>query len=348
MRIPSLSLRGFSSDDLAVDLGTTHVFIHSRIRGLVINEPSLVAVDTLDGEVIATGNEALELLGRSSGRIELRYPVREGALADSELAQRMLAKLVRKARGGRPRFSRRIIFAVPSGATSVERRAVRTAVERAGGGRVYLVDALVAAALDTGIDPGERRAVMLVDMGGGATTAGIIANFELLARHYERVGGLDLDRAIADLARRRHDLIIGERTAERVKIELGSAVASDLERQSEVRGQSLLLDRPGAAMLTNLEVREAIEPIIRQMVAVAKTVLRDLPPEIAADIGERGMTLTGGGSLLAGTVERFARDLALPVNPADSPRQAVARGAARLFDNPLLLRRIDRSMKERG
>jgi rod shape-determining protein MreB len=348
MRIPSLSLRGLAADDLAVDLGSTYVLIHSRHRGLVINEPSLVAVDTPDGEVIATGNEAIELLGRSSGRVELRYPVREGALADSELAQRMLAKLIRKARGGRPRFARRVIFAVPSGATSVERRAIRAAVERAGGGRVYLVDALVAAALDRRVDAADRRALMLVDLGGGSTTAGIIANFEPVALRYERVGGLDLDRAIIDLARRRHDLIIGERTAERVKIELGSAVPASSERQSEVRGQSLLLDRPAAAVLTNHEVQEAIEPIVRQIVAVAQAVLRDLPPEIAADVSEGGVALTGGTSLLAGIVERFVKDLALPVDPAESPRLAVARGAARLFDQPLLLRRVDRSMKERG
>jgi rod shape-determining protein MreB len=348
MRIPSLHVRGLPADDLAVDLGTTHVFIFSRNRGLLINEPSLVAVDVLDSDVVATGNEAFEMLGRASSHVEIRYPVREGAIADSELVQKMLAKFLRKARGGRPRFSRRIIFAVPTAATSVECRAIRTAVERVGGGKVHLVDALVAAALDTGASIDSARAMMIVDLGGGSTNAGIVADFEVITSGSERVGGITLDRAIAEMVRRRHELLIGEKTAERLKMELGTAVEPKVERSSEVRGQSLLLDRPAAAVVTNLEIYNAMRPIIKQMVDSAKEVLSDLPPEVAADVGEGGVTLTGGGSLLAGAVEHFRSELGLPVTPADSPRQSVARGAARLFDAPLLLRRVDRRVKEKG
>jgi len=348
MRIPSLQVRGFSAADLAVDLGTTHVFIYGRGRGLLINEPSLVAVDVLDGDVVATGNEAFEMVGRSSSHVEIRYPVREGAIADSELAQKMLAKFLRRARGGRPRFTRRMIFAVPAGSTNVECRAIRLAVERVAGGRVHLVDSLVAVALDTGAATDSAKALMVVDLGGGSTNAGVVADFELITNSSVRVGGIALDRAIAEMVRRRHELLIGEKTAERLKMELGSAVEPGALRTSEVRGQSLILDRPAAAEVTNIEVYEAMRPILRQMLATAKDVMSDLPPEVAADVGEGGVMLTGGGSLLAGCVEHFRSELGLAVTPADSPRQSVARGAARLFDAPLLLRRVDRRVKEKG
>jgi rod shape-determining protein MreB and related proteins len=348
MRIPSLRLRGIPTDDLAADLGSTHVYIYSRSRGLVVSEPAVAAVDLAEGEVIATGSEALELVGRLSGRVEVRHPLRDGAVADIDLTEELLARFLRRAHGGRHRFSRRTVFAMPTGATDVERRAIRRVVERAAGGRVSLVDSLVAAALDVQGDVSDARALLGVDIGACSTQAAVVVDSEVVLHGEDRVGASAMDAAITEIARRRHDLVIGERTAERLKIELGSAVPPEVERESEARGQSLLLDRPAAGMLTNLEVYDAIQPVVRRIVAVVRGVVSELPPEIAADLGERGMVLVGGGSLLAGTVERLSKELSLPVARADSPRQAVVRGAARLFDVPLLLRRVSRRAEERG
>lgn len=347
MRMPSLRLRGLPTDDLAVDLGSTHITIYSRTRGLVLSEPSVVAVESADGELIAVGAEALEMVGRAGSRVDVVNPVRDGAVADPDLTQGLLSRCLRRARGGRPLVTRRTVFASPTGATGVEHRAIRDVVERAAGARVSLVDSLSAAALEVE-GARESRALLLVDMGAGATTAGVVVDSEVVMFRVDRVGGNDLDAAVAEVVRRRHDLVIGDRTAERLKIELGSAVTPAVLRESEARGQSLLLDRPASAVVTNLEIHGALEPVVRRIAEVVRGVVSDLPPEIAADIAERGAVLVGGGSLLAGTVDRLSGELSLPVARAESPRDVVVRGAAKLFEYPRLLRRVDRRTKERG
>ena len=340
-----ISLGNLFTEDLAVDLGTVHTFIYARGRGQVVNEPSLVAIDRFTNQVIAVGTEALEMLGRSPEDVEIAYPMQSGVVADSDLAQEMLKKFARKARGGRARFSRRIIQSVPSGITSVERFAIHQVVEAVGASRVYLVEKGLAAALGAKLPVAEMNASMVVDVGGATTSIAVIAKAGIVESDTLRIGGLDMDRAIASHVRHHHRVLIGERTAERLKMVLGSATDPIEDHKSVVKGQSLSEGGPEVIEVSSVEVHEAIEPVIKQMVEVVRNVLERLPPEVAGDIHDTGMVLTGGIALLAGLDERIARTTRLHVAVAESPRQSVARGLIALYDQPLLLRRIARNVE---
>ncbi|HXG64061.1 MAG TPA: rod shape-determining protein [Blastocatellia bacterium] len=333
------------TEDLAVDLGTVHTFIYSRGRGMVVDEPSLVAIDKVTNDVIAVGNEALEMLGRSPEDVSVAYPMREGVVADSELAQKMLNKFVRKARGSRARFSRRIILNVPSGITSVERFAINEVVKGIGASRVYLADEGFAAALGAGLNVTDTNASMIVDIGGGITSIVVVANRGIVASETLRLGGLDMDQAITDYIKQRHRVLIGERTAERLKIVLGSAVEPDETHKSVVKGQSVVEGGPEVIEVTAVEVYHAIAGIIKQIAQATRQVLETLPPEVASDLHERGLVLSGGLALLAGIDARISAVTRLRVSIAESPRQAVARGLIALYDQPLLLRRIARNVQ---
>jgi rod shape-determining protein MreB and related proteins len=333
------------TEDLAVDLGTVHTFIYGRGRGMVVNEPSLVAMDKISGEVIAVGTEALEMLGRSPEDVEVAYPMQDGVVADSELAQTMLRKLIRKARGGRARFSRRIIQSVPAGITSVERFAVRDVVKGIGATRVYLVEEGLAAAIGTKLPAGEMRASMVVDIGGATTSIAAVANAGIVDSHTLRLGGLDLDRAIIDYIKHERRVLIGERTAERLKIVLGSATDPIEDHKSIVKGQSVSEGGPEMIEVSAFEVHTAIDPIIKQMVEAVRQILEGIPPEVAGDIHDTGLVLTGGMALLAGMDARISQATKLHVAVAESPRQSVARGLIALYDQPLLLRRVARNVE---
>jgi len=337
------SLSNPFTEDLAIDLGTVHAFVYAPGRGMVVNEPSLVAVDRLSGDVVAVGNEALEMLGRSPEDIEVAYPMREGVVADSELAQKLLAKFMRKARGGRARFSRRVIMAVPSNISSVERFAVRDVVKGIGVARVYLVDEGMAAAIGVKLQVTGGQASMVVDIGGGTTSIAVIANSGIVHAANVRVGGLDMDLAIRDYVKQQYRVLIGERTAERLKMEIGSATEPPEERKSIVKGQSLAEGGPATTEVTNFDIHKAINAIVRQMVDSVRGVLEVIPPEVAGDIHDRGLVLTGGISLLAGMDRRIKSATGIHVSAAESPRQSVGRGAIALFDQPLLLRRLTRN-----
>ena len=332
------------TEDLAIDLGTVHAFVYAPGRGMVVNEPSLVAVDRISGDVIAVGNEALEMLGRSPEDVEVAYPMREGVVADSELAQKLLAKFMRKARGGRARFSRRVIMAVPSGITSVERFAVRDVVKGIGVSRVYLVEEGMAGAIGVKLPVTGSQASMIVDIGGGTTSVAVIANSGIVHSENARIGGLDMDLAIRDYIKQSYRVLIGERTAERLKMEIGSATLPVEERKSIVKGRSLTEGGPAVVEVTNLDIHQSIKPIIRQMVDSVRGVLEIIPPEVAGDLHDRGIVLTGGISLLAGMDNRIKSATGIHVSVAESPRQSVGRGAIALFDQPLLLRRVTRNV----
>jgi rod shape-determining protein MreB len=341
----NISLGNLFTEDLAVDLGTVHTFIYGRGRGMVVNEPSLVAIDRVTNQVIAVGTEALEMLGRSPEDVEIAYPMQSGVVADSDLAQEMLKKFVRKARGGRARFSRRIIQSVPSGITSVERFAIHQVVEAVGASRVYLVEKGLAAALGAKLPVAEMNASMVVDFGGATTSIAVIAKAGIVESETLRIGGLDMDRAIASYVRQHHHVLIGERTAERLKMVLGSATNPIEDHKSVVKGQSLSEGGPEVIEVSSAEVHQAIEPVIKQMVEVVRNVLERIPPEVAGDVHDTGMVLTGGIALLAGLDERITRATRLHVAVAESPRQSVARGLIALYDQPLLLRRISRNIE---
>src|SRR5215469_11541054 len=261
------------TEDLAVDLGTVHTFIYGRGRGMVVNEPSLVAIDRVTGEAFGVGNEALEMLGRSPEDVAVAYPMREGVVADSELAQKMLAKFVRKARGGLARLSRRVVLAVPSNITSVERFAIHDVVKGIGVSRVYLVEEGLAAAIGVKLPVTEVNASMVVDIGGGTTSTAVIANSGIVESQTIRVGGLDMDLAIKNYIKQRYHVLIGERTAERLKMEIGSATEPPEERVSVVKGQSLAEGGPATAEVTNLNIHQAINGAVRQMVESVRSVL---------------------------------------------------------------------------
>lgn len=333
------------TDDLAVDLGTVHTFIYGRGRGMVVNEPSLVAIDRVSGEVIAVGNEALEMLGRSPEDVEVAYPMHEGVVADSELAQKMLQKFIRKARGGRARFSRRIILGVPSGISSVERFAIREVVKGIGASRVYLVEEGLAAAIGAKLPVGEMKASMVVDIGGATTSVAVVANAGIVESETLRIGGLDMDRAITDYIKYQHHVLIGERTAERLKMVLGSATDPFEDHKSVVKGQNVSEGGPEVIEVSSIEIHNAIESIVKQMVEAVRSVLERIPPEVASDVHDRGLVLTGGIALLAGMDQRIAKATRLQVSIAESPRQSVGRGLIALYDQPLLLRRVARNIE---
>jgi rod shape-determining protein MreB len=341
------SISDVFTDDLAVDLGTVHTFIYGRGRGMTVNEPSLVAIDKVTGEVIAVGNEALELLGRSPEDVEVAYPMREGVVANSELAQKMLGKFIRKARGGRARISRRLIMNVPSGITSVERFAIHEVVKGIGVSRVYLVEEGMAAAIGAKLPVSEMKAVMVVDIGGGTTSIAVIANAGIVESETLRIGGLDMDHAIIDYIKQHHRVLIGERSAERLKMVLGSAADPLEEHKSLVKGQNVAEGGPEVTEVSSFEIHRAINIIIKQIVEAVRHVLERIPPEVASDLHDRGMVLTGGIALLAGMDRRISAATRLNVEIAEGPRQSVARGLIALYDQPLLLRRIARNVEIR-
>jgi len=333
------------TDDLAVDLGTVHTFIYGRGRGMIVNEPSLVAIDKVSNEVIAVGTEALEMLGRSPEDVRVAYPMQDGVVAGSELAQTMLKKFVRKARGGRAVFSRRIIQAVPADITSVERFAIRDVVKGIGATRVYLVEEGLAAAIGVKLPAAEMTASMVVDIGGATTSIAVVANAGIVESETLRLGGLDMDRAITDYIKHERHVLIGERTAERLKIVLGSATDPIEDHKSVVKGQNVTEGGPEMIEVSAFEVHTAIEPIVKQMVEVVRQVLERIPPEVAGDIHDTGLVLTGGMALLAGMDARMSQATKLHVAVAESPRQSVGRGLIALYDQPLLLRRVARNVE---
>jgi rod shape-determining protein MreB len=332
------------TEDLAIDLGTVHTFVYAPGRGMVVNEPSLVGIDRISGDVVAVGNEALEMLGRSPEDIEVVYPMREGVIADSDLAQKLLARFMRKARGGRARFSRRVIMAIPSSISSVERLAVRDVVRGIGVSRVYLVEEGMAAAIGVKLPVTGSQASMVVDIGGGTTSIAVIANSGIVHSETAPIGGLDMDLAIREYIKQHYRVLIGERTAERLKMEIGSATMPPEERKSIVKGQSLIKGGPATTEVTNLDIHQSISGIVKHMIDSVRGVLEIIPPEVASDIHDSGLVLTGGISLLAGMDSRINSATGLKVSTAESPRQSVGRGAIALFDQPLLLRRVSRNV----
>ncbi|MBI3654312.1 MAG: rod shape-determining protein [Acidobacteria bacterium] len=333
------------TEDLAVDLGTVHTFIYGRGRGMVVNEPSLVAVDRLTSEVIAVGNEALEMLGRSPEDVEVAYPMREGVVADSTLTQKMLAKFLRKARGGRARLSRRLIMNVPSDITSVERFAINAVVKGIGVSRVYLVDEGLAVAIGVKLSINDMQASMVVDIGGGKTSIAVVANAGIVESKTLRLGGLDMDHAIIEYVKQQRRVLIGERTAERLKMVLGSATPPLEEHKSVVKGQNLSEGGPEVIEVSSSEIHAAIDGQIKQIVEAVRNVLESIPPEVAGDIHDTGLVITGGMSLLAGMDTRIGKATKLHVTVAESPRQSVGRGLILLYENPLLLRRVARNVE---
>lgn len=334
-----MNLFQFAAADLAIDLGTANTVVYLREHGIVVAEPSVVAIETVDGipRVRAVGDDAKLMMGKTPDNVRTIRPLRNGVVADLEVAEQMIKHFIRKAQGeGRKlRRSPEIVICVPSNSTQVERRAIRDAVSNAGARQVWLIDEPMAAAIGAGLPVSEPTGSMVVDIGGGTTEVGVISIQGLTMSSSVRVGGDRMDEAITAAVRRNHNLLIGEATAERVKQQLGSACApSDgVGETALIKGRNITRGVPAEVQITEAELAEALAEPVGQIIQVVRTALENTPPEIAADMIDSGITMTGGGSLLAGIAPVLAQATGLRVVVAKDPLNCVALGAGRALED---------------
>jgi rod shape-determining protein MreB len=326
--------------DLAIDLGTANTCVFVPGRGIVLNEPSVVAFNTEQNRIEAVGTKAREMIGRTPQNMVAIRPLRDGVIADFDAAERMLSDFIRRSHRRSGWVRPRVVVGVPAEITQVERRAVRDSTLRAKASEVYLIDEPVAAAIGAGLPITEPTGNMIVDIGGGTTDIAVISLAGLVYRKSVRVGGDEMDLAIIDYMKRQHGLLIGERTAEQIKIEIGSAAPLESPRQMEVRGRHLLEGLPKSVTVRDGEIREALKSTVDVIVHAVRGALERIPPELAADIYDRGVVITGGGSLLRNLDERLRNDTELPVQMAEDPLTSVVRGAGRMLSNLDLLKKL--------
>ena len=335
-----LNVLPFAARDFAVDLGTANTVVFAPGRGIVVDEPSIVAINTQSDKTEAVGHAAHAMLGRTPANITTIRPLRDGVIADFEAAERLLSHLIRKAQGSVTWRRTRLVIGIPSSITQVERRAVIDSAYRAKASEVHLVEEPMAAAIGAGLPITEATGSMVVDIGGGTTDIAVISLGGMVYTSAIRTAGNHMDDAIISFMRRRHGLLIGERTAENVKIRLGSACPGAPVREMEVRGRCMREGRPRIVEITENEVRDALAEPVRAIVSAVKNALESVPPEIAADIYDQGMTLTGGGALLTRLDERLRVETGVPVQVAADPLTSVVQGAGRMLSDPALLRRV--------
>ncbi len=318
--------------DIAIDLGTANTLIYIKGKGIVLNEPSIVAYDRSTKRIIALGNKAKEMQGREHKEIRVTRPMRDGVIADFEIAEGMIKAFIKQVSAG-VISSRRIVIAVPSGVTEVEKRAVRDSCEHAGAKEVHLIAEPMAAAIGIGIDVEAPVGNMIIDIGGGTTEIAVIALSGIVNEESIRIAGDEMNNAIMQFFKKNHNLLIGERTAEAIKCEVGSAVPLKEEITVQVKGRDLVGGVPKTAEVSSVEIREALNENIVQIVEAVKQSLERTPPELSADILDRGVMITGGGALLKGMDERIRMETNLPVHVAEDPLTAVARGAGKSIEN---------------
>jgi len=319
--------------DIGVDLGTANVLVHVRGKGIVLNEPSVVAIESHSKRVVAVGEEARKMLGRTPGNIIAIRPLREGVIADFEITEVMLKHFIKKAIG-KSLFSKpRVCVCIPAGITSVEQKAVRQATEAAGAKRVYLIEEPKAAAIGAGLDITQPSGSMVVDIGGGTTDVAVLSLGDVVTASSIRVAGDKFDEAIIRYIKRNYNLMIGERTAEEIKIRVVSVYADGRREELDVRGRDMVSGLPKTVVIRSQEMSDALAESVQSIVAASKTVLERTPPELAADIFDRGVVLTGGGALLHGMDQLLMDELQVPVHIADDPMTCVARGTGEFLEN---------------
>ncbi|MDX1421075.1 MAG: rod shape-determining protein [Rubricoccaceae bacterium] len=328
------------SVDVAIDLGTANTLIHIRDKGIVLNEPSIVAIRRSTGKVEAIGLEALHMHERTHKDIETIRPLNDGVIADFQVAEHLIKGLIRRVKPGAFTGIRRMVICVPSGITEVEKRAVRDSAQYAGAKEVKLIDEPMAAAIGIGLHVNEPVGNMIVDIGGGTTEIAVIALSGIVVDESIRTGGNELDAAIVQYFKKHHNLLIGQRTAERIKCEIGSATKLETELELTVKGRDLVSGVPKTRVVSSEDVREALRTAINQIAAAVVRALEATPPELGGDVLERGIMLTGGGALLKGLDEYLRERTELPVFVAEDPLTAVVRGTGAVLEDPETYARV--------
>jgi rod shape-determining protein MreB and related proteins len=323
----------FLGRDMAVDLGTANTLIYVRGRGIVLDEPSVVALNVNTGQIVAVGADAKRMIGRTPGSILAVRPLKDGVIADFDVTERMLRYFIQKVHKRRYLAKPRIIVAVPSGLTGVEQSAVKEAGRQAGARRVYIFEEPLAAAIGVGLPVNEPVGSMVVDIGGGTTEVAVISLGGIVTSESIRVGGDELDQAIITFAKKEHSLMLGERTAEHIKVSVGSAFPAADEPEVEIRGRDLVSGLPKTVVITAEAVRRAIDEPLRTIVDAVRTTLDKCPPELAGDVMDHGIALTGGGALLRGIDDRFREETGLPIHLADNPLQSVVLGTGHCVED---------------
>jgi rod shape-determining protein MreB len=339
-------LTGFGGRDMAIDLGTANTLVYVRGRGIVLSEPSVVAIDSRTGEVHAVGIEAKRMLGRTPGTISAIRPLKDGVIADFEITEEMLRYFIQKVHQSRW-VHPRVVICVPSGVTGVEKRAVEEACLSAGARQAYLIEEPMAAAIGAGLPVGEPTGSMIVDIGGGTSEVAVISLGGIVVSQSVRIAGDEFDDAIINYVKREYKLLIGQPTAEEVKLEIGSAYPTGEEVQAEIRGRDMVSGLPKTVALTSEEIRGALEEPVAQIIEAVKETLDRTPPELSSDIMDRGIMLAGGGSLLQGLDERLRHETQMPAHLADSPLTCVAVGSGRSLEEFEAIHRSNRSSPNR-
>lgn len=333
------NLASFATRDMAIDLGTANTLVYLRGQGIVLNEPSVVAINTRDNRALAVGLEAKRMIGRTPSHIQAIRPLCDGVIADFDITEKMLRYFIKKVqprRWARPR----IIICVPSGITGVERRAVEEAAYHAGARRAFTIEEPMAAAIGVGLPVHEPAGSVIVDIGGGTSEVAVISLGGIVVAKSARIGSDELDEAIVDWVKKEHNLLLGGRTAEQLKMAIGSAWPFSDEPNAEIRGRDLVTGLPKTVVITAAEVREAIEEPVQGIIDAVKFCLDKTPPELAADVMERGIVITGGGALLRGLDVRIANETGTPVITADQPLHSVVVGSGRCLEEFDLLQDV--------
>src|SRR5712692_8364180 len=330
----------FMGRDMAVDLGTANTLVYVRGRGIVLNEPSVVAINTLNGAILAVGAEAKRMIGRTPSHIRAVRPLKDGVIADFDITEKMLRYFIQKVHHRRFMAKPRVVVCVPSGITGVEQRAVEEATISAGARAAYIIEEPMAAAIGAGLPIHEPTGNMVVDIGGGTTEVAVISLGGIVTSQSIRIGGDEMDQVIITFAKKEYSLMLGERTAEEIKMAIGSAFPSEDEPHAEIRGRDLVSGLPKTVVISAAEVRRAIEEPVNLIVDAVKNTLDKCPPELAGDVMDRGIALTGGGALLRGLESRIREETGMPVQVADNPLESVVLGTGKCVEDFETLRQV--------
>lgn len=343
-----MNLFGSFSRDMGIDLGTANTLVHVKGKGIVLREPSVVAIQRDNGEVLAVGEEAKQMIGRTPGNIVAIRPLKDGVIADFDVTQAMMKYFIRKAMDTKSFIRPRVVVGVPSGVTEVEKRAVIDATVQAGAREAYLIEEPMAAAIGAGLPVHEPTGNMIVDIGGGTTEVAVISLGGIVTSRSIRIGGDELDEAIIQYIKRTYNLMIGERTAEEIKISIGSAIPPVIDETMDIRGRDLVTGLPKTLTIRATEIQRALSEPVFGIIEAVKVTLEKTPPELAADIMDRGIVMSGGGSLLRGLDTLLNKETGMPVHIAEDALSCVAIGTGRALETLDLLKRVLMSPKKLG